>query len=311
MRTLILGAGGVGGFYGARLLAAGRDVTFLVRPGSAALLAGGLELDSPFGNLKLPPPSIVLDGQLDATYDLILLSCKSYDLESAMDAIAPAVGAGTSILPLLNGLAHMDTLDRRFGRERVLGGCTNVSASRDAQGRIVHLNRLDNLQFGDRDHPGGPRIHAVAAALANAGFHDEQCDAIVREMWNKWVGISSAAGITSLLRCAIGDMVAAKATPIYHRLLAECAAVASAAGFAPTPRYLETVTAKFTEARSLFTASMLRDIEAGNPTEGRHILGELADLAEQHRVSTPTLDLAWAHLRCYEERRNREAGLRT
>ena len=306
MRILILGAGGVGGFYGARLLAAGRDVTFLVRTGSAALLAGGLELESPFGDLTLPPPPVALDGQLHSAYDLILLSCKSYDLESAMEAIAPAVGGSTSILPLLNGLAHMEALDRRFGRERVLGGCTNVSAARDARGRILHLNRLDHLQFGDRDHPESSRIHAVAEALANAGFHDERRSQILREMWNKWVGISSAAGITSLLRCAIGDMVAADATPIYHRLLSECAAVATSAGFAPAEPYLDAVTAKFTEPGSLFTASMLRDIEAGNRTEGRHILGELAGLAAQHKVSVPTLDLAWAHLRCYEERRRRE-----
>ncbi len=309
MRILILGAGGVGGFYGARLLAAGRDVTFLVRPGSAALLARGLELRSPFGDLTLPPPAVVLDGKVHEAYHLILLSCKSYDLESAMEAIAPAVGPATLILPLLNGLAHMDTLDRRFGRERVLGGCTNVSAVRDPQGRILHLNRLDNLQFGDRDRPDSPPVMAVAGALAHAGFHDELRPEILRAMWDKWVGISSAAGITSLLRCAIGDMVAADATPVYHRLLAECAAIAGAAGFPPAQSYLETVTAKFTEPGSLFTASMLRDIEAGNRTEGRQILGELACLAAKHGVYAPALDLAWAHLRCYEERRKRELAV--
>ena len=307
MRILILGAGGVGGFYGARLLAAGRDVTFLVRPQRAAqLAANGLELLSPSGDIKLPPPPTVLAGQIDSTWDLILLSCKAYDLDSSIEAIAPAVGPGTSILPLLNGMVHMETLDRRFGRERVLGGTTNVSASRDEQGRILYLNDLDHLQFGDRDDPAGARIQRVAESLADAGFQDVMHPDILHVMWQKWVGISSIAGFTCLMRAAVADLVAAGAVPMYLRLLDETSSVATAEGYPPSPEYRALVIAKFTAPGSLFTASMLRDIEANGPIEGHQIVGSLLEIARRHSLQTPLLEVVNAHLRCYEERRKRE-----
>src|SRR4051812_47476011 len=141
MKTLIVGAGGIGGYFGGRLLEAGRDVTFLVRPRRQAQLAkDGLRVVSSHGDVHIPVPPTVAAEALRESFDLVLLSCKSYDLDSAMESFAPAVGPRTVILPLLNGMRHLEALDRRFGSARVLGGQCFISATLEADGRILHMN---------------------------------------------------------------------------------------------------------------------------------------------------------------------------
>jgi 2-dehydropantoate 2-reductase len=307
MRILIVGAGAIGGYFGARLIAAHRDVTFLVRPRTAALLAAnGLQLSSPTGDVSIPTPATVLAPDLHAFFDLILLSCKAQDLASAMDDFAPAVGPQTAILPLLNGMAHMPALDQRFGREHVLGGSTTISVVRDPDGRIRHLAPLDTLYFGDRDTCESPRIQGIAAALTGAGFDAHSRPHIEQDMWNKWVIISTAA-ITCLMRATIGDLVAAGGSPLVAKLNAESAAIATAEGFPPPAPFLESLITRFTQSGSLFTTSMLRDLESGAPIEAHQIIGDLIDHARPHAIPTPLLTVLYAHLRSYEERRLRES----
>jgi 2-dehydropantoate 2-reductase len=307
MRILIVGAGGVGGFFGAHLLSARRDVTFLVRPGRAKQLAeGGLHLTTPTSAIALPPPETVLAPTIEHPYDLIVLSCKAYDLEAAIADLAPAIGAETAILPLLNGMAHMDLLDRRFGRRHILGGDTTVSAVKTPDGRILQLNHLDTLHFGDRDEPSGPRILKIADALTTGTYTAVLCPDITAAMWHKWLAISAAAGITCLLRGAIGDIVSAGATPLVHALLAETAAIATAAGYPPTQEHLDFTTENLTRPRSSFTASMLRDLESNAPIEAQQIIGDLLAQAQRLSVPAPLLEIANHHLRTYEARRERE-----
>ena len=305
MRILILGAGALGGYFGARLLAAGRDVTFLVREATQqALAANGLAVRSPHGDLSLPnPPAITKASE---PYDLILLTCKSYDLPAAIESITPAVGPGTLILPLLNGMAHLAVLDRHFGPARVLGGLSNISAVRTPERLIDHLNKLHILYFGAR--PPGIDLKPVAAALANANFEDGLRPSILHDMWDKWVTIATAAGSTCLLRGTIGDIVEAGGTSIVHHILEESAAIATAEGYPTSLAMRKEILGKFTAPGSLFTASMLRDLESNNPIERQHIFGELLRLAQAHEISTPTLTLVNAHLSTYEFRRKRENG---
>src|SRR5262245_8799844 len=165
MRILVVGAGGIGGYFGGRLLEAGRDVTFLVRPRRRAqLAASGLSIRSPAGDFDFSAPPTVTADELHDAFDLILLSCKSYDLDSAIESFATAVGPTTVILPLLNGMRHMDVLDRRFGADRVLGGLCIISSALDAEGRVLHLNDLHTLAFGERSGSNG----ALAAAIGEA-----------------------------------------------------------------------------------------------------------------------------------------------
>jgi 2-dehydropantoate 2-reductase len=188
MRILVIGAGAIGGYFGGRLLQAGRDVTFLVRHGRAAELAAtGLTIKSPKGDATLRSPPTVLAEELHEPYDLILLSCKAYDLDGAVASFAPAVGRPTAILPLLNGMRHLDVLDARFGRDRVLGGECLISATLDEHRAIVHLSGNHEVAFGERDGATSDRVRAIAAAMTGVAFEARASEHILQEMWEKWV----------------------------------------------------------------------------------------------------------------------------
>jgi len=308
MRILVVGAGSIGGYFGGRLLQAGRDVTFLVRPRRAAQLARtGLVIRSSFGDVTLADPATIQADALREPVDLVLLSCKAYDLQSAMDAFAPAVGPETAILPLLNGMAHLDALDARFGAARSIGGLCLISSVLDADGRIVHLNDLHVLSCGERDGARSARLDSIESAFGGARFQARLSGTILQEMWEKWVFIAAAAGITCLMRAAVGDIVAAGATDLTTALLSECAAIAAQQGFAPRADALRSSEAILTARGSAMTASMFRDIERGAPIEAEQILGDLLRRSGQHAGGFAVLRIAFAHLQAYEARRSREA----
>src|SRR5262249_24333542 len=139
-------------------------------------------------------------GDALAGYDVVLLSCKAYNLESATDSIAPAVDGGSAVLPLLNGLNHLDGLDRRFRAARVLGGLAQIAATLGAGGRIEHLNKAQRIVFGARDGKGSERAAAFAALAKCARFDSALSDDIMLEMWEKFVLLASLAGMTCLMR---------------------------------------------------------------------------------------------------------------
>ena len=308
MRILVVGAGGVGGYFGGRLLEAGRNVTFLVRPRRAALLAkNGLMIRSAFGDYHRDSPPIVTADLLTAPFDLIILSCKAYDLEDAIKSFAPAVGANTAILPLLNGMRHLDALAGRFGAGPILGGQCAISATLGRDGAIVHHNEMQTLGFGELDGSRSPRVDAIASQLVGvSGFEAHLSEAIRQEMWEKWVFIAAAAGITCLMRSAVGDYLAAGASDLATGILDECAAIAAGQGYPPRSAMLARARAILTADGSPLKASMLRDIEAGNPVEGDQILADLL-----RRASKPDecllLRIATLHVKAYEAGRVRAA----
>jgi 2-dehydropantoate 2-reductase len=306
VRILIVGAGSIGGYFGARLIAADGDVTFLVRSRRAEQLRrGGLVVTSPLGDLNLPTPALTSAETLKDSYDLVILSSKSYDLQASIDDFAPAMGRNSRVLPLLNGLRHLDVLDARFGAQRVLGGLARISSTLDVDGRIHHLGAFNALAFGSR---GGPPAHIddIADALRVPGFDAHLSADILHEMWEKWVFIAAAAATTSLMRATVGDIVAADAHDIPAGLLKECSAIAAANGFAPREAAMNAGLSILTAPGSAFTASMLRDIEQGGRIESDHIVGDLLGRAPD--AHTPLLSIAYAHLRSYEARRKRERG---
>ena len=305
MRILVVGAGAIGGYFGGRLLEAGRDVTFLVRPHRAALLAKhGLEIRSRFGDFHQPAPPLASKEDLAEPFDLVILSSKAYDLDGAIASFAKAVGPQTAILPLLNGMRHLNVLADRFGAQHVLGGLAMISATIDPNGGIVHLNDLHTLAFGELDGSPSQRIESVASTLTGAAFDARLTDEIRQEMWEKWVFIAAGAGITCLMRAAVGDIVAAGASDLVTGILRECADIADAQGFPPRQASLERAWTAFTAAGSPLKASMLRDIERGMPTEEEHILGDLLRRAakpDDHSV----LRIAYSHVKAYEAGRMR------
>jgi 2-dehydropantoate 2-reductase len=305
MRILVVGAGAVGGYFGGRLLQAGRDVTFLVRPRRAAELAKhGLTIRSPVGDFRRASPPIVLQEDLAEPFDLVVLSCKAFDLEGAMASFAKAVGPATAILPLLNGMRHIDRLVERFGAERVLGGQCAISATLGADGAVVHLNDWHALSFGELDGSRSPRIETIASALLDAGFAARLSDEIRQEMWEKWVFIATAAGITCLMRASVGEYVAAGATDLALGLLNECASIAAAQGFPLREPALERGRTALTAAGSPLKASMLRDIEGGKPVEGDQILGDLLRRGGKPE-GLSLLRIATLHVKAYEAGRER------
>ena len=306
MRILVVGAGAVGGYFGGRLLEAGRDVTFLVRPRRAAELAkNGLIIRSPLGDFHRPSPPTVSREDLAEPFDLVLLSCKAYDLDGAMDSFAKAVGESTAILPLLNGMRHLDVLAGRFGPKPLLGGQCVISATLDGDGAIVHFNDMHALSFGELDGSRSKRIETIASELVGtAGFDARLSDEIRQEMWEKWVFIAAAAGITCLMRAAVGDYVAGGASDLAATLLEECAGIAAEQGFQPREAALARARGALTAAGSPLKASMLRDIEGGKPVEGDQILGDLL-----RRAAKPDdrslLRIATLHVKAYEAGRAR------
>lgn len=308
MRILMVGAGAIGGYFGGRLLDAGRDVTFLVREARAQELErDGLIVRSPLGNIEYLSPPQVMAAMLDTPFDLIVLSCKAYDLDTAMESFAPAVGSDTLILPLLNGMAHLDRLAERFSPANVLGGQCLISLDRDASGVILHLNDTNQLSFGEREGGLTPRIQQVAEALSNAGFDAVPSEQITQEMWEKWCFIATGAGITGSMRASIGDVVASGGEGLILKLLDECARVAEHAGHPLRSEIRQRFEKMLTTPGSKMTASMLRDIERGAPIEVEHVFGELitrrpgADRSPEDSLSA--LDYVYLHLRTYEARR--------
>jgi 2-dehydropantoate 2-reductase len=307
MRILVVGAGGIGGYFGGRLLEAGRDVTFLVRARRAAQLASaGLQIRSPLGDVNLAAPPTVSAEALRTPFELVLLSCKAYDLNGAMDSLARAVGPKTAVLPLLNGIAHLDALKERFGAARVLGGLCLISSTLAPDGRILHLNEAHELSFGELDGGRSERSVEILSALSGARFEARRTDAILQEMWEKWVFIASAAGITCLMRAAIGDIVAAEAADLTNALFEECVAIAARNGYPPRADSVRASLRILMASGSVITASMLRDIERGAPIEAEQILGDLLRRAGHGAPDHSLLRVAYAHVRSYEARRLRE-----
>lgn len=307
MKWLVVGAGAIGGYFGGRLLQAGRDVTFLLHARrQEQLKSTGLSIASPFGAAHLADPPTVRAEQLGAPCDVVLVSCKAYDLASAMDAFAPAVGPQTAILPLLNGLSHVAALQRRFGADHVLGGMCVISVALDEAGAVRHLNQAHRLVWGELDGQRTPRIDAIQREFAGVAFDAQWSDNVQQEMWEKWVLIATVAGATCLMRAAVCDIVTAGDRDFIVRLFEECSGVAAANGFAPRPEARERMLAFATNPESTLTASMMKDMERGARIEGEHIIGELIAHAGAGAAALRLLPLVHTHLRAYEARRERE-----
>lgn len=302
MRILVVGAGATGGLFGSRLATAGRDVTFLVRSGRAELLRErGLRVHGA-GEDRVIEPKLLVTGEIAETYDVILVSVKATGLERAIEDFAPAAGPDTLIMPFLNGMRHLDALDKRFGADRVLGGVVRVQTTVDPDGDILRVGPLEDMSYGARTGTSPRRLTEVHETLSGAGFPAVLSEHIEADMWTKWVFIASLGGENCLLRGTVGEIVAAGGADIAARLVDECAAVAAASGH-PLPQQVhDGLRATATAPGSPAGTSMYRDLSSGYPTEAEHLLGDLLGRARQLDVPTPLLELATISMRVYENR---------
>ncbi|GLQ97709.1 2-dehydropantoate 2-reductase [Dyella mobilis] len=307
MKILMVGAGATGGYFGGRLLESGQDVTFLVRARRAQELArDGLVIRSAAGDLTLPSPATVQSNALDRHFDLIIVSCKAYHLPQVIEDVAPAVGPESTILPVLNGMRHLDVLDERFGAERVLGGSCFIATTLDAKGVVRHLNPVHGLTYGERDGSRSPRVERIEQAMAKVRFDPRLSSQVLQDMWEKWVFLASLAGITCLMRAPVGDIVAAPGgEQAALGLLEDCRKVAQAYGHPPGDASLQRSCSVLTEKGSSLSASMMRDLEQGAEVEADHIVGDMLARGEAKGLDLPMLRVAYAHLKAYEARRAR------
>jgi 2-dehydropantoate 2-reductase len=303
MRFLVLGAGAVGGYFGGRLAEAGRDVTFLVRGARIDQLAErGLPVESPLGDFRVPVRIATAD-RLGGPYDVVLLTAKHYDLDSAIAAIHPAVGPRTAVLPLLNGLVHLDRLDAALGAEHVLGGVAYVGAVLLPDGSIRHVNRLSGIAFGERSGELSERARAITEDFAGTPVSAPASANVMLDMWEKFIFIGAMAGMNCLLRGTIGEILATRdGRALMLEAFAECCAVATAAGFAPRPQTMEQTERLLTEPGSVNSASMRQDLEAGRRTEADAIIGDMLRRAAEFGVAMPLLRAAYSALQVHENR---------
>lgn len=301
MRILAVGAGATGGYFGGRLAQAGRDVTFLVRPRRAEQLrAQGLTLLSPHGDVTLQPKLVTADT-IDGPYDAVILAVKAYGLDQAIEDMAPAIGPDTMVMPLLNGMRHVDAIRARYGTA-LIGGVCKVATTIDPQGRIKQLAPFQELAYGEWDGSPSARTAALDAVMQGAGFTARLTPTIAREMWEKWTLLATLGGICCLMRGTIGQIEAASGgRDFVLRLLAEVVRVISTDGIAPTPAFLETITKQVTQKGSPAASSMYRDLVAGLPVEADQILGDLEARAKRHGIDTPLVSAAYTHLRVYAD----------
>ncbi|MFC9489340.1 ketopantoate reductase family protein [Streptomyces hydrogenans] len=306
MKILVVGAGATGGYFGTMLARSGQDVTFLVRPGrAAALRAGGLRVAGKDEEWVLDAPRLVTAGEEPSggPYDLVLLGVKSTALDAALTDLAPFVSPGTTVLPLLNGMAHLDALDARFGAGAVLGGVAKVVTTLDDSGTIRRLAPLAHLALGERDGSLSPRVKEIRTVLEDAGIDAPVPASIVTAMWHKWVFITTVGAVTSLMRGTVGEVYDAPGGPeLGPAVLAEGAAVAAAAGH-PVPEAERAASLAVVSAPgSPMVPSLYRDLAAGRSTEVEHLFGDLTARARALGVPTPLLDLATLHLRIHQRR---------
>ena len=304
MKLLVLGAGAIGGYFGVRMADAGADVTFLVRPKRRAQLEqDGLQVRSELGDIQLEPKT-VLAADLRPGYDLVLLTCKAYDLDSAMDSIAPAMQGTTAVLPLLNGLAHLDRLDARFGRANVMGGTCAINVTLGKDGVIRHMGALQRLTFGERDRSVSTRATELAALLGTTKIDWELSADIEQSMWEKVTFLSVLAAATCLFRANIREIIAAPGgRAILEKAYAVNVEIATREGHAPREAAVRFARASLLDPEGKWSASMLRDMETGSQVESDHIIGWMLERARAHGIDADTLSLAYTHLKAYEARR--------
>ncbi len=308
MRILVVGAGAVGGYFGGRLAQAGRDITFLVRERRAAQLSNGLRIRSPHGNVTLQP-RLLTAAQLAAapqSFDVILISTKAYSLPSAIQDVAPAVGPNTAVIPLLNGMQHLDELSTRFGAPNVLGGSVRIIGDLADDGTVEQRTPLGELTFGPRaDVPGQTTrfdLPAMFQQLSAPGVVTLMpADALVA-MWQKWWILASMNGICILSGGSLGQAASAPNGPQFCQgVLRECTDIAQSNGYPAQKPMMTEHQARLADLHSPLTTSMFRDMQRGYPVEADQIFGDL--LRRANGVPTPLLQAAYIRAKIYESTR--------
>ncbi|WP_078554064.1 ketopantoate reductase family protein [Bacillus alkalicellulosilyticus] len=306
MKVLILGAGGVGGYFGGRLLEKGVDVTFLVREKRMLhLQKNGLVINSIHGNIKKHVTTI-RSGMTHAPFDIIILTNKAYHLAQALDDIEPFVGKNTVIIPLLNGIKHLQIIVDRYGEEKVMGGLCFIETTLDQEGNIIQTSQVHDMVFGERNGERTKRAEQIAELFKMKSTTFRLSKNIMQDMWHKYMFITVLSGITTLMRSSIG--------PIQHddygkrlirELFTEVEEIMLRVGAPIAEGMIDKYMVVMNKQDDTMKSSMLRDIEKGGEIEGDHLQGYLVSLADQYGIQAPLLRIVYKHLQVYEHNLNK------
>jgi 2-dehydropantoate 2-reductase len=308
MKILVLGAGGTGGYFGGRLAQAGADVTFLVREKRAAQIADKGLIVEALNERFVVRPKTVLAANVKAEYDVVILSCKAWDLDASIEAIRPAMAAHTQIVPLLNGMTHLDTLDAAFGAQRVMGGLCQIAATLTRDGVVKSMMDVHLIAWGARQPSQAAAAQGLGEAFAKSKADWRVSERIIDEMWEKVAFLCTLASMTCLMRGSIGDILAAPGgEALVMRTFAACSAIAEKSAHPISAAFNERAQKILTTPNAPLTASMLRDLESAGPIEADHIVGFMLGKARKLGVDDAMLSVAYAHLKTYENRRARGA----
>ena len=307
MKIVVLGAGAIGGYFGGRLVQAGADVRFLVRPRrQAQLQQHGLVVRSPHGDFTVPVQALLRE-QIDTPADLVLLTCKAYDLDAAIESVSPAMGPQTTLVPLLNGLAHIDRLAAAFGAARVAGGSCGIPATLSPEGEVLQLGLFHRIVFGPL--PGtapdaGPKLQALHDLFKRTPVDVALDDQMQRALWEKFNGLATLAAMTCLMRGTVGDILHTDdGAELFAQTFAACEGAAAAAGYPPREAASTGFRAMWADPASKLTASMHRDLTSGGRTEAAHIVGDMLQRVRAAGLAPGALAAAWCHLQVAERQR--------
>jgi 2-dehydropantoate 2-reductase len=289
MRIAILGAGGVGGYFGARLAAAGYDVTFIARGKHLdAMRNRGLRIESPIGNLSLNDVKVVGSASEVGNVDFVFMTVKLWDTEEAGKSLVPLVTQGAAVVSFQNGVHKDEILRKYLPQESILGGAAYISAVISEPGVIVHNGTMQKLAFGEYDGSRSARVTALYDACVKAGFDAEISNDIVRLIWEKFVFLVGLSGTTAAVRKPIGVIREdAKTRTLLLDVMREVVAVGKAKGVALSDAFAEDRLSFFDTLPPSVTSSMHHDLERGNRLELPWLSGGVADLGAQLNVPTP------------------------
>ncbi|KXZ17967.1 ketopantoate reductase family protein [Bacillus nakamurai] len=300
MKFLIAGAGGVGGYIGARLAEKGNDVTFLVRQKRAEQLKQtGLTVKSEKGDVSINPALISAGDK--GEFDAVIIASKAYSLKQVIKDVNPFVHASTVIIPFLNGYRHYNELFDAFSKQQVLGGLCFIESALNEKGEILHTSAAHRFVFGEWSGERTERIRELEKAFADVKAEVIVSTHIEKDIWKKYMFIAAQAGVTSLFQKPVGPILDTESgRNTAKRLFAEIGAIFRSDGVPADPNLEEESYRTLTSMSYHMKSSMLRDMERGQMTEGDHLHGFLLEKAKRLSVETPVLETVCANLQIYD-----------
>jgi len=309
MKIAIIGSGGVGGYFGARLAASGQDVTFVARGAHLeAMQKNGLKIFSALGDVHLPEVKATSDTGIIGPVDVVMIAVKLWATEEAAAAAKPMIGPNTVAVSFQNGVVAVDTLLPILGKEHVMGGVANIAALIEEPGVIRHNGTMANLFFGELDGKPSARSQALQVACKIANVQAEDISDINRAIWEKFVRLVTLSALTSLTRMPIGPLRADPDTrALMQQVMEEVVAIGKAKGVKFDADLVADQMTRVETYPANMVASMCGDLRRGNRLELPWLSGMVAKFGKELGVPTPANQFVYAALKLYANGRPAEA----